>query len=141
MPDVHIEKVADLKNAMMVKIPDLIWQIRQVISHKSTGLLDQRYQQVCREVEINLNKLNILLPHLNLKKANHYEITIQMALYLINNASINFIFSNDNRQSILKNTHWATIAAFGKFIHPIIYNPTVVQELLKLSSPNRMFQK
>lgn len=141
MLDEHIEKVADLKNAMMVKIPDLIKQIRRVISHPSAGLLDQRYQQVCREVEINLNKLNILLPQLNPKRANHYEKTIQIALYLINNASINFIFSNDNRQSILKNTHWATIAAFGRFIHPIIYNPTIVQELLKTSSANCMLQK
>lgn len=130
MSDEHIKKVVDLKNAMKEKIPDLIKQIQQVILHPSAGLLNQRYQQVCREVGMNLNRLNDLLPLLNPKKANHYEITIQIALYLINNASINFIFSNDNRQSILKNTHWITIAAFGKFIHPIILDSAITESAI-----------
>lgn len=134
MPDEHIQKIADLKKEMIKKIPELTQEIQKLLSRQSAGLLDQRYLQVCRNVQSNLDKLNSILPRLDPKKEKHYIIIAQIALYLINNASINLVFSHDNRQSILKNTHWATVADFGKFIFPVIYRPELIDNLLNPKS-------
>ncbi len=129
----HIQKIVDLKKAMTEKIPKLLQEIRDVASNPSVGLLDQRYSQVCREVAQNLNKLNVILLHLDPEKEVHYKMIVQIALYLINNASINLVFSHDNRQSILKEKHWASVSEFGRFISPVVYTPEVVQQLLSPS--------